>query len=101
MDGECVVDWGVCRPARPPPLPPAGPADAMTPALTWGFPAFAGSGRRPTGGRVGRPGHGLGTSPGDAGDTGWRGDDLGAQRSFCPRVDNRRTLTTHNRPTGP
>ena len=45
--------------------------------------------------------HDLGTAAGDAGDRGWRDGDRGAQPSSCPRVDNRKTLTTHNRPTGP
>src|SRR5688572_28370255 len=43
----------------------------------------------------------LGTPPGEAGDREWTARDVGAQPSRCPRVDNRKPLTTHNRPTGP
>jgi hypothetical protein len=99
--------WGDLVPAGSPPV--TGPAAGGLPA-----PASSGPGqrrdlrvcrlvpdsaacRRPT---VPAPGHDLGIRPGDTGDRGWtpRGD--GEQPSRCPRVDNRTTVTAHNRPTG-
>ena len=103
--GMCT-GWGDpsrCRSGMPPRTRPrhvSGRDVAPDTSLTWPFSIKERTGARRPGGGAGRRAHGMGTNRGQPGEWTWTNSGRCARRSSCPRVDNRRTLTTHSGPTG-